>query len=128
MLFTSLTQYNDTALLILRFAMGIIFIFHGLPKLKNAGVMAKMVGMPTVMMLILGIVEALSGLGLILGAYIQISALLLAIVMVGATVMKIMKWHIPFSAMDKTGWEFDLILFAVALFILVNGGGAITIQ
>lgn len=124
---TSLTQYNDTALLILRLAMGVIFLFHAMPKLKNSSGMGKMVGMPSSMVLMLGIVEFLSGLGMVLGIYIQIAALLLAVVMVGAIYMKAVKWHIPFAAMDKTGWEFDLILLAVAIFILVNGGGAIVI-
>lgn len=124
---TSLTQYNDTALFILRLAMAAIFIFHAMPKLKDSSGMGKMVGMPGGMVLMLGIVEFLSGLAMALGVYVQIAALLLAIVMIGATGMKIMKWHVPFAAMDKTGWEFDLILFAVALFLLVNGGGAIAI-
>ena len=38
------------------------------------------------------------------------------------------KWGMPFAAMDKTGWEFDLILFAANIFLLVHGGGAIGIQ
>lgn len=126
-MFISLTQYTDVALFIVRLAMGIIFVFHALPKLKDSNSMGKMVGMPGGMVLMLGIVEFLSGLGMVLGMYIQISALLLAVVMVGAIYMKVIKWHIPFAAMDKTGWEFDLILLAVAIFILVNGGGAIAI-
>jgi hypothetical protein len=30
--------------------------------------------------------------------------------------------------MDKMGWEFDLILLAVSLFLLVHGGGSMAIQ
>jgi len=48
--------------------------------------------------------------------------------MIGAIWMKVTKWHVPFSAMDKIGWEFDLILLAANIVILVNGGGAIGIQ
>jgi len=72
-------------------------------------------------------VEAVASLGLVFGVYTQLSALILAIVMVGATGMKIMKWGVPFAAMDKTGWEFDFILFFASLVILFSGGGLIGI-
>jgi len=41
--------------------------------------------------------------------------------------MKMMKWGVPFAAMDKTGWEFDFILFFASLAILFSGGGSIGI-
>jgi len=127
-MFEQLTQYNDIGLLILRLAVAVIFIYHSLPKLKNAKGMAQMVGMPAGMIFMLGAVELLSSLGLILGFYTQLAALLLAIVMVGAIGMKTMKWGVPFAAMDKTGWEFDLILLAANIAILLGGGGSIGIQ
>jgi len=123
-----LSQYSDIAFLILRLAVAVIFIYHALPKLKNASGMSQMMGMPAGMIIMLGLVESVSSLGMIFGVYIQIAAFLLAMVMVGAIYFKMAKWHVPFAAMDKTGWEFDLILLAANIFILVNGGGAIGIQ
>jgi len=127
-MFEQLTQYNNIGLLILRLAVAVIFIYHALPKLKNAKGMAAMVGMPTGMIFTLGGVEFLSSVGLVLGIYTQLSALLLGIVMIGAIGMKIMKWRVPFAAMDKTGWEFDLILFAANTALFLGGGGSIGIQ
>jgi len=127
-MFEQLTQYNDVGLLVLRLAVAIIFIYHAMPKLKNAKGMAQMVGMPAGMILMLGMVELVASLGLIFGFYVQLAALLLGVVMVGAIGMKMMKWHVPFAAMDKTGWEFDLILLAANIILLVNGGGAIGMQ
>ncbi len=127
-MFEQLTQYNDIGLLILRLAVAIIFIYHALPKLKNAKGMAQMVGMPAGLVFMLGSVEFLSSLAMVFGFYVQVAALLLSIVMIGAIGMKTMKWHVPFAAMDKTGWEFDLILLASSIFLLVNGGGAIGLQ
>ena len=127
-MFEQLTQYNDIGLLILRLAVAIIFIYHALPKLKNAKGMAQMMGMPAGMILMLGGMEAVASLGLVFGVYTQLSALILAIIMLGAIGMKIMKWRVPFAAMDKTGWEFDLILLAASIAILLNGGGLIGIQ
>jgi len=77
------------------------------------------------MIFMLGAVEFLSSVGLILGLYTQLAALLLAIVMLGAIGFKVMKWKVSFSATDKTGWEFDLILLAANIAILFSGGGVI---
>lgn len=123
-----LTQYSDIGFLTLRLAVAIIFIYHALPKLKNAKGMAQMVGMPAGMILILGAVEFLSSAGLVLGIYTQLASVLLGIIMIGAIYFKITKWHVSFAAMDKTGWEFDLILLAANIAILLSGGGSIGIQ
>lgn len=127
-MFEQLIQYNDIGLLLLRFAIAAIFIYHAMPKLKNAKGMAQMVGMPAGMVFMLGMMEMLASLGLVLGVYVQLAALVLAVIMVGAIYFKIAKWHVPFAAMDKTGWEFDLILLAASILLLVNKGGAIGIQ
>lgn len=119
-MFGQLTHYNDVGLLILRLAVAITFIYHALPKLKNAKSMAQMVGMPAGMIFTLGGVEFLSSVGLVLGMYTQLAAVFLGIVMIGAIGMKTMKWHVPFAATDKTGWEFDLILLAANVTILLK--------
>ena len=87
--------------------------------------MAQGMGVSSMMVIVLGLVEVLSALGLVLGVYIQLSALLLVLVMVGAIKMKGINWGVPFSAMDKTGWEFDLILFITCVAILLGGGGTV---
>lgn len=127
MLWPTLLQYSDAGWLILRIAVGAVFIYHAMPKLKNPKGMAVGMGMPQMAWFpaVLGLVELLSAIGLIFGIWIQLAALLLAIVMVGATVMKIGKWHVPFSAMDKMGWEFDLVLFSAAVAVLLGGGGTL---
>jgi len=123
-----LSQLSDISLLILRLVVAAIFIYHALPKLKNASGMSQMMGMPAGMIFMLGVVEFASSWGMILSFYIQIAAFLLAMVMIGAIYFKIVKWRVPFGAMDKTGWEFDLILLAVNILLLVNGGGGVGIQ
>lgn len=122
-----LNQYSDVSFFILRLVIAAIFMYHALPKLKGANMMSQAMGMPAGMIFMLGAVEFVSSLGMIFGVQIQLAALLLAIVMIGAIYFKMMKWHIPFAAMDKTGWEFDLILLAANIVLLVNGGGAMGI-
>lgn len=126
-MFEQLIQYNDIGLFLLRLAVAAVFIYHSLPKLKNARKMAEAMDWPMGAALALGLVELLAAIGLILGLYTQLAALLLAIVMIGAIYFKIIKWRTPFSAMDKMGWEFDLILLAANVAILLSGGGAIKI-
>lgn len=124
---TGLLEYNDLGLLLLRIAIAIIFLYHGLPKLTKSKEMSSMIGMPAGMIFTLGIVETLSALGIALGIYTQLAALLLAIVMIGAIGMKMMKWNVPFAAMDKTGWEFDFILLFASIAILLGGRGSLGI-
>ncbi len=119
-----LTQYSDIAFLFLRLCIAAIFLYHSWPKLVKSKMMAQGMGAPAAAVFVLGAVEFLSSIGMIIGVYIKIAALLLAIVMLGAIGMKMMKWSVPFSAYDKTGWEFDLILLAANLLILAAGGGA----
>ena len=127
MILGNFTSFVDPALLILRLVVAVIFIYHALPKLKNSQGMAKMVAMPAGMVLMLGMMELLAAMALILGVWSQLAALVLAVIMIGALGMKIMKWHVPFGAMDKTGWEFDLILLAASLVIIVTDGGQINV-
>ena len=127
MILGNFTSFVDPALLILRLVVAVIFIYHALPKLKNSQGMAKMVAMPAGMVLMLGMMELLAAMALILGVWSQLAALVLAVIMIGALGMKIMKWHVPFVAMDKTGWEFDLILLAASLVIIVTDGGQINV-
>lgn len=118
-----LLRYSDVGLLALRLALGAVFIVHGWPKIQKAKAMASGMGTSATFVTALGLVEVLAALGVILDVFVQLSALLLAVVMLGALKMKIFDWKIPFAAHDKTGWEFDLILLAAAIVILVTGGG-----
>ena len=86
----------------------------GMPQMANA-------------FAVLGVVESLSGALLILGYFIQYASLALIVVMLGALWSKIFKWRVPFTASDKTGWEFDLLLLAASFLIFTTGGGSLGI-
>ncbi len=120
----SLLQYQNIGWLVLRVALAAIFLYHGVPKLKEAHVKAAGMGWRVWQIVLLGLVETLGALGILFGVFLQVSALGLCVVMLGAIWMKVSKWHVPFSAMDKMGWEFDLILFAASLILLLGGGGS----
>jgi len=119
---------QSLGLLVLRLVLGIIFLYHGIPKLKNAAMMAQGMGKPKGFIFTLGLVEILSSIAIILGLLTEIGAIFLTVVMLGALYYKIFKWKIPFAAMDKLGWEFDLILLGAALALLFIGAGNISLD
>src|SRR6266581_8190537 len=80
----------DLPSLILRLAVGSLFIVHGYPKLTAAqraqgGSWMKSIGMPAAMVPFGGVVEFLGGLALILGILTPIVAVLSALWMLSTT-------------------------------------------
>ncbi len=123
----------DWAPLALRLALGVIFIAHGYPKLKNVKGTAQWLAASgfkpgRFWALVLGFSEFFGGFALLIGILSRLAAAALIISMFVATFLKIFKWKTPFTAMDKMGWEFDVLILAglVALFLL--GSGALSID
>lgn len=106
--------YSNWGIWFLQFAVGMIFIFHGWPKLKSKADIFKIGG------LFHGLVEVIAALALILNWYVREAGLVLAVIMLGAIYMKKLKWKIPFTAHNKTGWEYDFILLATNVYFLVR--------
>lgn len=122
-IFAKLLAHFDFGMLLLRSAVGIIFVYHAAPKLMSPKMIATSLKWPVFVISLLGITELVAGIALIFGRYEQQAALALSIIMVGAIGYKIFKWKVPFSSPQKSGWEFDLILLAACLDILLTGGG-----
>src|SRR2546426_12597853 len=113
-------MYAIWGMWILRAAVGIVFIVHGWPKVKNPKGIAGAYGAPVFVGTLHGLVELLGGLALILGMYTKIVALFFSLIMMGAIYFKAVKWRTPFKADNATGWEFDLVLLAANLYILTS--------
>ena len=107
-------------LFLLRLAVGTIFIYHAIPKLRDPGLMAQGMGWTKSQVLGLGIIEFMSSLGLVGGISTRLSSLVLSVVMFGAIYHKLKKWNVPFMAHDKTGWEFDFLLLCANLTIYLK--------
>ena len=123
--FFSLHQFADLSLLILRLAVGSIFLVHGVPKkgLWSAQPSAQMPAALLTKLRILSIAEPAGALGLIFGFLTQLAALGLVIVMLGAMQFLITKVHRKFKEQNAPGWEFEFLLMVVALALAILGGG-----
>ena len=123
--FAGLHHYSDLALLILRLAVGCIFLLHGLPKrgLWSAQPSAQMPAAMLRNLRILSIAEPAGALGLIFGFLTQLAALGLVIVMLGAIQFLVTKVHRKFKEQDTPGWEFEFMLLVSSLVLFVTGAG-----
>jgi putative oxidoreductase len=119
----------DLPSLILRLAIGTLFIVHGYPKLTAAqraqgGAWMKSMGMPAAMIPFAGVVEFFGGLALILGILTPIVAALSALWMLSTT------WLVTAKAKKKYvgGYEIDITLFLAALALALLGSGIYSID
>lgn len=106
--------YRGWGMWFLQIAVGVVFIYHGWPKFK------KMKDFFSIGGGLHGIVEVAAAVALILGIYVREAGLAIAVIMFGAIYMKKFKWNTPFSSTNSTGWEFDLVLLAAALYFLLG--------
>ncbi len=120
---------TDLASLTLRLAVGSLFIVHGYPKLgkqqrQQGGAWMKSTGMPGGMMAFAGVAEFFGGLGLILGIFTPIVAVLAALWMLSTT------WFARSKLKKKYqgGWELDVTLLLAALAIAAIGSGVFSLD
>jgi len=123
----------DWAPLALRLVLGVIFIVHGYPKLKNVKATAQWLVASgfkpgRFWAFVLGFSEFFGGFALLIGFFSRFAAAALIISMAVATLLKIFKWKTPFTAMDKMGWEFDVLIVAGLIVLFLLGSGALSID
>jgi putative oxidoreductase len=120
-LFPKLTAYSDWGLLALRIAIAIIFIAHGWPKMMNPPP-PSMAFFP-----IQGAFEVLGGAALLLGILAQLLNVGFIVIMLGAIYLKITMFSVPFMASNTTGWEFDFLILAANIALLLVGPGKLVV-
>ena len=114
----------EASTLILRVILGITFFVHGLVKfqggIENIVGWFDSIGLPGFLAYGVAIVEMIGGAALVLGLGSRIVSALLALLMIGATVK--VKLAGGFLGNGQgAGYELDLALLAMAVFIAING-------
>lgn len=127
-LYILLIIWGQVALFILRVALGLIFIVHGWPKIKDLKKTRKdftsMGFRPGFLWgTLAALLETIGGLVLILGMFVRPVAGLFALEMLVTTV-----WKIKQGKGFVNGYVFDLLLLATALILLTIGGSNYSLQ
>jgi putative oxidoreductase len=125
----SLEKLKPLALLLLRLGLGVIFIFHGYPKLfthtREAMQGFAHMGFPGYFVYIAGVVEFFGGCLLIVGLFTRIAGLLLA----GEMAVALVKVHgLLSNPTNVDGYQFPLALAVGAFALAALGAGLISLD
>jgi putative oxidoreductase len=126
-LMTRLNALQLVGLLLLRVALGVVFISHGYPKLTHPKAMQGFFvqhGLPAYFVTVAGVLEVFGGALIILGFLTRIAALLLAMEMAVA----IWKVHSAAGYMAVHNYEFPLVLAAACFALATVGAGRASVD
>jgi putative oxidoreductase len=132
-----LVQTNDdVALLVLRVLLGVVFFPHGMQKLLGwfggygfagtMGMFTDKMGIPAVFAFLAIMAEGLGCLGLIAGFLTRVAAFGIAVEMAVAVYLLhfqhgfFMNW---FGNQKGEGYEYHLLVIAIAIALMLRGGG-----
>ena len=137
-LFTTTDNYSW---FILRVTLGMVMLGHGVQKAfgwfggygwnNTMGYFTGTVGLPAWLGALVILIETLGAALLIIGFAGRINAALMAIVMAGAFFVD----HLPngffmnwFGSNKGEGYEFDILFWAIAIVIAINGSGKYSVD
>jgi putative oxidoreductase len=132
---------HDGATTILRLVLGVIFFAHGAQKMlgwfggygftATMGFFTHVMHIPALFAFLAIAAEFFGGLGLIVGFLTRIAALgilsnmVVAIALVHHQFGLFMNWS---GAQKGEGYEYHLLVLAIAVFLMIRGGGAASID
>ncbi len=130
-----LASDQNVALLLLRVALGVIILPHGMQKLAGwwggAGLKATLATFkerrktpaPVTLLVIVG--ESFGSVALVLGLLTRFDAFAVVLTQLGAIVM--VHWRNGFFA-GKNGYEFNLLLLVVGVVVMIYGPGPLAVD
>jgi len=132
---------NDIATLVIRVLLGVVFFPHGMQKLLgwyggygftgSMGFFTDTLHVPVIFAFLAIMAEGLGSLGLITGLLTRVAAFGIGVNMVVAVYMLhwqhgfFMNW---FGQQKGEGFEFHLLVIAMAIALIIKGGGALSVD
>ncbi|WP_243385266.1 DoxX family protein [Bacillus kexueae] len=120
-----MTNRVEWGLFIGRLILGGTMLAHGIQKFTMmdnvVGMFTENFGLPAFVAYLTAIVETVAGLALILGLMVEVSALLLGLIMIGAIVTVKFPMAGFFGNGQMAGYELDLALLALSIILTVAG-------
>lgn len=121
----AVSRNKDIGILLIRVAIGLVFLFHGWEKVTDlSGTAAGFagIGIPEIISYGVSFLELLGGLALILGVWVKWVGILLAIEMLFAIIL------VKLGTGFVGGFEFELILLLISAGLAFTGPGAYALQ
>ena len=110
----------------IRASIGAIFIVHSLKKFDPSWQEWLIgIGLPPEMQLPIALAELIGGILLVVGVLTRISGAVFAVILLGAIFH--IRWENGFFV-SQGGWEWDLVMLAAVLSIIVAGPGRVSIS
>ena len=117
---------QSIVLLLVRILLAITFFAEARHKFKDIKAFAKQDGLPVPAATAVAVAELCAALAMLSGVLAQWAGAGLVLLMLGTTCLHIFKWHSPYWA-NKRGWEYDVLMLALAAVIVAFGPGKFTI-
>lgn len=122
---------NEIGALILRVVLGITFFIHGFVKfqggIENQVGWFSSIGLPGFLAYVVALIELVGGFALIIGFATKIISVLLALLMIGATVK--VKLALGFLGNGQmAGYELDVVLLAMVVYLAINGSKLLSVS
>lgn len=118
----------STASLLLRLAIGSVYVIHGYPKLgtqrKSAADWLKSMGLPAGFATFAAVVEFFGGIAILLGILTPIIAALFALYSLSTMLLQRTKMKSKYIG----GYELDTILILISLALATIGGGRFSLD
>ena len=109
----------------IRASVGVIFVAYGLQKFDPIWRQHLMgFGLPPELQIPVALAETIGGIALIIGVLTRITGAIFSVILVDAIFH--IRWNNGFF-IAQGGWDYDLALVAMTLFIIVIGAGRISI-
>src|SRR5260370_7962901 len=121
-MFPVLLRYSDVGLLPLRLMVAVVLFTSGLGHLKDPVGRSKSIGASPAFAAFLGSGEVLGSIGVAFGILIQLAAIGLMLIMLGAIQKKIFVWKSGFWVERRYAWHYHPILLLINLVIVPPRG------